>query len=180
MICPSCGKENRPDARFCDGCGSPVATVPLAKDALTEDVPTSSDETKVITLDLPDPASQPAAQEDAEELERYSRTAYLSPSMTQEMPALTDVDGAEKKAYKAFGNDAKPKKTPHIPMKRKGVIAVVSAIAAVLILLGAAFAAYQLQLWGGKEVPDVVGLEAAEATSRLEAAGFTSQTVLVK
>src|SRR5437868_14661334 len=27
MRCPSCGQENRDDARFCDACGAPLATV---------------------------------------------------------------------------------------------------------------------------------------------------------
>src|SRR6478672_279861 len=39
MLCPSCGNENRPDARFCDNCGTPLAPPPA--DAAAGDTTTA-------------------------------------------------------------------------------------------------------------------------------------------
>ena len=66
--------------------------------------------------------------------------------------------------------------------KRKGsgkiVIGIVIAIAAIAAVI--AFATYQMQLWGGKIIPDVRGMTEADATSVLEDNGFSVQSMQVK
>jgi class 3 adenylate cyclase len=35
VACPSCGRENTSDARFCSACGSPLEAVPAARKTVT-------------------------------------------------------------------------------------------------------------------------------------------------
>ncbi len=66
--------------------------------------------------------------------------------------------------------------------KRKGngkiIIGIVVAVAAIAAII--AFATYQMQLWGGKVIPDVRGMTEADATSVLESNGFTVSSMKVK
>ena len=48
------------------------------------------------------------------------------------------------------------------------------AIIAVLLCAATAILSYQAELWGGRSVPDVVGLTEADATSALRDAGFAA------
>ncbi len=103
-----------------------------------------------------------------------------SAAHTQELPQVGGVADTQSKAYKA--SDAK--KAPKMPRKgrvaNKGVLALIIVVAVALIGAGVAFGTYALQLWGGKQVPNVIGLKAEDATDKLEAAGFTVSQVLVK
>lgn len=56
-----------------------------------------------------------------------------------------------------------------------GVIAAVIAVAAIV-----AFATYQMQLWGGVALPNVIGMTEADAQSVLEEHGFTVKSMQVK
>ena len=59
--------------------------------------------------------------------------------------------------------------------------AIAIVIAALVVLAGVlAFATYQMQIWGGKAVPNVVGMTEADARSVLEGDGFTVKTLQVK
>lgn len=55
------------------------------------------------------------------------------------------------------------------------IIAAIVAVAAI-----AALATYQMQLWGGKAVPDVVGMTEADAAGVLEEQGFAVRSTQVK
>ena len=54
------------------------------------------------------------------------------------------------------------------------------AIAVVVVVALVAFATYQMQLWGGKVIPDVRGMTEADATSVLEENGFEVRSTQVK
>ncbi|MBP3866445.1 MAG: PASTA domain-containing protein, partial [Eggerthellaceae bacterium] len=56
-----------------------------------------------------------------------------------------------------------------------GVIAAVIAVAAIV-----AFATYQMQLWGGVALPNVIGMTEADAQSVLEEHGFTVKSMQIK
>lgn len=70
------------------------------------------------------------------------------------------------------------------PEKKKRGSGVKIALAIILVLAlcgaGAAFATYQMELWGGKVVPDVVGMTQADATNMLQSKGFTVRATQVK
>lgn len=131
--------------------------------------------------DLADIPTAPAANTvtDAADGAAVPQPAEPAPSQTQEMPRLDEAVDAQSKAYLApLGKKDRKASAPRV--KRKGLFAAI-IIAAVLALAAAiAFATYSLQLWGGKEVPNVIGMTAEDATVRLESAGFTVSQVLVK
>lgn len=56
-----------------------------------------------------------------------------------------------------------------------GIITAIVILAAI-----AAFATYQMQLWGGKVVPDVRGMTEADATNVLRDSGFEARSTKVK
>lgn len=191
-ICPRCGTDNRDGARFCDACGTTLLASAAEVDsaAITADLPgetlafegapasahdaeprsTAPADTFYIGMldpelaDIPDATPQPEASS--------------SPSMTQEMPRIGDVADTQNKAYIAPKPGKKLKMPSHIP--NKGILAAIIIVAILLIGAGTAFATYSLQLWGGKQVPNVIGLTAEDATDKLEAAGFSVSQVLVK
>lgn len=70
------------------------------------------------------------------------------------------------------------------PEKKKRGSGVKIALAVILVLAlcgaGAAFATYQMELWGGKVVPDVVGMTQADATNTLQSKGFAVRATQVK
>lgn len=103
-----------------------------------------------------------------------------SPSKTQEMPRIGEAADVQNKAYIAPEAAKKAPKMPGERRVRKPVM--IAVIIAGVLLLAAALVggSYALQLWGGKEVPNVIGMKAEDATDKLEAAGFTVSQVLVK
>ncbi len=202
VICPQCGTANRDHARFCDACGYPLTHIPPIDDP--SELETGSD---AITVDLPDdeaawPGTAPTAPFGAGEtvvldaaagtipLDADATIPYpldglaasvpapgvLPPSETQEMPSVASVADREQKAFRA----QKPKKGGRSPrhLSKKAIIAIIAAACALIAAIVGG--AYALELWGGKSVPNVVGLTEAEATDRLEMAGFTVSTVSVK
>lgn len=125
--------------------------------------------------DIPDegPAAQPNGPADIPE-------AGGSPSKTQEMPRIGEAADVQNKAY--IAPDA-AKKAPKMPGERRVRKPVMTALIIAGVLLAAAAlvgGSYLLQFWGGKEVPNVIGMKAEDATDKLEAAGFTVSQVLVK
>lgn len=78
-------------------------------------------------------------------------------------------------------NDQKSFRAPEQKKRGSGVKIALSIIIA-LVLCGAiaAFATYQMELWGGKVVPDVVGMTQADATNTLQSKGFEVRATQVK
>ena len=95
---------------------------------------------------------------------------------TLQMPALKDVEGPKQKEFKAPADPHKPAR------KGKGKGGKIAAIVIAVLVVAAAIAAgvtYQMELWGGKVVPDVTGMTQADATSVLEGKGFTVRATSV-
>lgn len=95
---------------------------------------------------------------------------------TLQMPALKDVEGPKQKEFKAPADPHKPAR------KGKGKGGKIAAIVIAVLVIAAAIAAgvtYQMELWGGKVVPDVTGMTQADATSVLEGKGFTVRATSV-
>ena len=85
---------------------------------------------------------------------------------TMEMPKVEGEDTPKKKEYKA----------PDSPDKKKGGKAkfVVIGLVALIALAAAAVAiTYSMELWGGRTIPDVEGMQRAEAQGALESLGFS-------
>lgn len=90
---------------------------------------------------------------------------------TMQMPRVEGDEAPRSKDYLA--SSATKQKT-----NKKVVVGVIVAVVAVAAII--AFATYQMQLWGGKAVPDVRGMTEADATSVLEDSGFAVRSTQVK
>lgn len=66
------------------------------------------------------------------------------------------------------------------PPRAKGPIIAAVCIALAVVLAAVAGGTYMAELWGGKTIPEVVGLSQPEATDALSAKGFAAQAVDVK
>lgn len=66
------------------------------------------------------------------------------------------------------------------PPRAKGPIIAAACIALAVILAAVAGGTYMAELWGGKTIPEVVGLSQPEAVDALAAKGFVAQAVEVK
>lgn len=91
---------------------------------------------------------------------------------TMEMPRIEGESPKKQMEFRA--PEEKPKSN-----KKK-----ITVIATFLLLVVAALAAvgitYQMEVWGGKSLPDVVGLDVTEASSILEERGFSVKVLEVK
>ena len=66
------------------------------------------------------------------------------------------------------------------PPRAKGPIIAAACIALAVVLAAVAGGTYMAELWGGKTIPEVVGLSQPEAVDALAAKGFAPQAVEVK
>ena len=66
------------------------------------------------------------------------------------------------------------------PPRAKGPIIAAACIALAVVLAAVAGGTYMAELWGGKTIPEVVGLSQPEAVDALAAKGFVAQAVEVK
>lgn len=66
------------------------------------------------------------------------------------------------------------------PPRAKGPIIAAACIALAIILAAVAGGTYMAEVWGGKTIPEVVGLSQPEAVDALAAKGFAAQAVEMK
>ena len=105
-------------------------------------------------------------------------SSYLPPQKawqsgdTMEMPR---VEGEEPKKQKEFRAPDQKKKSN----KGKRIV-IVSLLLVILTALAVLGVTYQMEIWGGKSLPDVVGLDKSEASEILEDRGFSVKVLEVK
>lgn len=109
--------------------------------------------------------------------ERLVDPGYREPTIdwrdggTMKMPR---VEGEEPPKSRDYLESSK-KKRSNKPKIIAGVIAGVVLVAAIV-----AFATYQMELWGGIAIPNVIGMTEADASSILEDEGFSVRSTKVK
>lgn len=200
MLCPNCESVNRDGAKFCDECGFPLPAERPQEPVAAEYEPTPDEEalygegasspefTAAIEPELTAAIEPKLTAEVEPELagidrmdgvygERLVDPGYQEPKAdwrdgnTMQMPR---VEGEEAPRSKDFlASSATKQKT-----SKKLVIGIIAAV--VLLAAAVVFATYQMQLWGGKAVPDVRGMTEADATSVLEGDGFKVRSTQVK
>ena len=101
---------------------------------------------------------------------------------TPELESSIDFSAPEEAAPVRDGADAEaPFPGPSArPPRAKGPIIAAACIALAVVLAAVAGGTYMAELWGGKTIPEVVGLSQPEATDALSAKGFAAQAVEVK
>ena len=115
------------------------------------------------------------AQQQSSELKEVVEKLAASPKEEQPKHADKDVKpvAGEAKQHDKKKTEAKAKRLPG---------SKIAAIVALVVLLAAGTAAgvtYQMELWGGKVVPDVTGMTQADATYMLQNKGFTVRSTTV-
>ncbi|MDD7369093.1 MAG: PASTA domain-containing protein, partial [Berryella intestinalis] len=91
---------------------------------------------------------------------------------TIEFPRVADEEKPRSKDFLA--SDSKKKRLG------RGKVALLAALVLLALAAVAAAATYQMELWGGKTVPDVTGLTQSEAQAVLGDAGFSVKALQVK
>lgn len=101
---------------------------------------------------------------------------------TSELESSIDFSAPEEAAPVRDGADAEaPFPGPSArPPRAKGPIIAAACIALAVVLAAVAGGTYMAELWGGKTIPEVVGLSQPEAVDALAAKGFVAQAVEVK
>ena len=91
---------------------------------------------------------------------------------TMEMPRVEGKAAPKQKEFRA----PDPREKKH----GRGRVVVIVLVLLVLAAAAAAGVTYQMEMWGGKIVPDVTGMTRADATYQLEGKGFTVRATQVK
>lgn len=91
---------------------------------------------------------------------------------TMEMPRVEGASAPKQKEFHA--------PDPHAKKHGKGRIVVIVVIVLLIAAAAAAGITYRMELWGGKVLPDVMGMTQADATYQLEDKGFTVRITQVK
>jgi|GEM_PF-2215906 len=196
MVCPVCGCDNKKQAKFCNECGAflvevtpagtPAVTVPeITRVNVKPAGKSTSSDFDFSPIDdefdiyKPTPAEVPD--------DRLVDANYRSPKPnwkrgdTVELPPVEDKTKTKQKTYKASETVEPGEKKP----LKKSVIIALSAIIVVALLGLGAYAlvtkgGFPFDLFGGKPLPDVVGLSKEEATTLLEEEGFMVRIMYVK
>ena len=146
-------------------------------DALSQ---TRPDETAVIDSVAPVSEASKTRRIDLSGIDTFApEGTYPAPSSswrdggTMRLPRIEEQSSInDQKSFRAPDKDKKP---------RKGLKIALCVVLALCLCGGvAAFATYQMELWGGKVVPDVVGMTQADATNTLESKGFSVRATQVK
>lgn len=190
---------NDPDKTRLAGGADPGATRRVSRDAVPAIDDPGATRRAVPMVDAGDPdATRRAAPGDATVVSA-APTSQIGSAPTTRLagePATTVIPGAAPAVQPVDGIDALDNpyaspvdlsdltsvrrpvdlQSPVRSTKKKGMPVWGVLIFVVIVLFGlgaAAWYTYDQELWGGKTVPLVVGLDEATATSKLEAAGFT-------
>ncbi|WP_241963667.1 PASTA domain-containing protein [Gordonibacter sp. 28C] len=91
---------------------------------------------------------------------------------TMEMPRVEGKAAPKQKEFRA----PDPREKKH----GRGRVVVIVLVLLAVAAAAAAGITYQMEMWGGKIVPDVTGMTRADATYQLEGKGFTVRATQVK
>ena len=91
---------------------------------------------------------------------------------TMEMPRIDGKPAPKQKEFRAPDPNAKK--------RGKGKVVAIVLVCMLAIAGAAAGATYYLEMWGGKTLPNVVGMTQADAVATLEGKGFSVSTLQVK
>lgn len=198
MICPYCHRANRDSARFCDGCGYELPTVaPIAREIFGPDDELASAD----TVDMEEntarlggagvPFSGLDQINDSSYSPRTSASARSDDTQTFMAPVAAQegyryiAQGVDETPYSwaghAFSSETPPGSSEPPKKGRHGLrAALIIALCVVALAIAAAGLTYYLELWGGRVVEDVAGMEATAATVALTDQGFLVERQLVK
>lgn len=111
------------------------------------------------------------------------QTNFVAPSNDKEAKAAAKAQKKQakldKKAAKSSNKQEAGSSSGKSSYKRTALIAGAGCIAVAAVAGACVFGAYQLEMWGGKSVPDVVGMTQTDATYLLQNKGFAVRATQV-
>ncbi len=116
-------------------------------------------------------------------LELIVDSSYIPPDNDTN---VTNTQGSSKQINDVATSDNEYKETeqnPPVVKKRRHIVYRVCVLAIIILIVAgviAAVATYNMQLWGGKVIPDVSGLSRMDAQKQLEDVGFEVSIEQVK
>ena len=122
---------------------------------------------------------EPKKQEEQDEVDECAKTAKMeSPDVSKENTAVMEpIDqkqdkeaSSDQKNYSVSSADSK-KQLDHTT--KRNIAIAIGTIVVIAAILGITYFA---QLWGGVSVPDVMGMNEADAKAKVEASGFSVET----
>ena len=163
--------------------GDPSASDPSASDPSASDPDAACLDADAPDLAVPDPVTDP----DATQLASDAPTQLMGESPDAETVVLPPdgIDALDDPYFEPAVPDdltsarpvvSIPSPVESLPERRRRLprwALALLVLLAVLAVAGAALVTYEMELWGGRSVPEVVGMSEAEATERLEGAGFS-------
>ena len=154
---------------------------PIFQDETYDSSSVSSDDFDFSPIDSSEVFEEEASQNNVEDTEAPNEylvgAEYEAPQKnwrsgdTMEMPRIEGSDAPQKKEFRA---PVEKKKS------NRKIIIFISIILAIACVLGVGALTYSMELWGGKSIPDVVGMNKAEARDTLHDQGFIVKTMDVK
>ena len=187
MRCPVCSYENPANARFCNQCGTDLSLMeahdaePSFYDRI-HDRDRYSTANVTQTFDAVDPTlTQTFATSDPEAntvpLDGNPTVPYAASSAYYASQTAHESQGA----YYALDDEQEGQRgrLPSLPAfgsRKARLIAVLAAIGLCALVAIVAIVTYTLQLWGGREVPEVAGMTQQAAVKQLENDGFSVST----
>ncbi|MCI8424917.1 MAG: PASTA domain-containing protein [Adlercreutzia sp.] len=116
-------------------------------------------------------ASAPASAEPSEK--SGTRKAAASAAATTAFASAKGNGAGEKAAKKdKSAKKSKAAKSSGRPAMRRAPLIAAACVVLALAVAGTAWGTYNAEIWGGKTIPDVVGLSQEEATAALGERGF--------
>lgn len=196
MICDGCGHGLPDNAKFCPECGRPVTPAPA------DDTPADKSDAGDLTGAPREASSAPepdgAPEPGTPETDGVPPTASIPKAepapvpdgleVTREQAHPRDLDEAagdtvevpfDPAATGAFPGETAPvfpvPPEPAAAKSRSSRLGLVSAVAVFLAALAllVAFVTWRMELWGGRTLPDTVGMDQAQATQLLQDGGFS-------
>ena len=198
MFCTQCGSKNAPESKFCTNCGNPLISVPVQPDAVQAQI---LDDLSGDSVAAGTPASQLTPQS-AEQPEEQSAEQPAAQSVDtippvplpgggtlpeQSVSSVTD----QRIAADAFSSQPLPDTqqggaAARVSSNRKIIIGVIVAAVVLVAAVVAGIVTYNMELWGGKSLPDVAvaspkdsskATDAKVVVRQLEGKGFKVKRV---
>ena len=172
MFCTQCRAKNAPEAKFCTSCGHPMGAVPIANN---NEEPQASGDSEIPRI---------AAEQPSEEIPSVPSSDDGAPSERSAAAAQERQAEGAAQALPAEPHGAAASVSPNRKLVIGCVVAAVALVAAVI----AGIVTYNLELWGGKTLPDVTvpsasvsraskTTDAKVVVKQLEEKGFSARTV---
>ena len=198
MFCTQCGSKNAPESKFCTNCGNPLISVPVQPDAVQAQI---SDDLSGDSVAAETPASQLTPQSTDQPAEQSAEQPAAQPAdmippvplpgggTLPEQPVSSVTDqriAADASLSQPLADTPQGDAAVRVSSNRKIIIGAIIAAVVLVAAVIAGIVTYNMELWGGKSLPDVAvaspkdsskATDAKVVVRQLEGKGFKVRRV---